>query len=466
MQKRKKIMKIFFVALMLIPLTIVNAATKTETLVEHLKELVKSFDGNVTYEYDTIDIDWTNPNSKYDEVSFSYKDNVIEYNPGKITNYEEAVDVTSHTIYSLYLIEAALRINGYTEKEIEDYFSSETSEFNYERNGIEFKEIGEDQEFTSSDGTSTITAAPRLIRIDVAKANLNTTDEAVTPKSTTINDVVEYLNADSEFKSTEDDGKVIFENEVSIDEDTITISHTYYWDDYYNVSFPCENDIITYEDEEINSYYDAERAGSHHMFAIQIIGEVLKMNGYTTEEIQKFLSSEDSNLSYEKNGIEVKEIGEEKEFTSPDGLSKITTTPMSFKIDLNRANIGDNKYKVLDGANQIISANKELTFRFNIEFAKFKAEGKVYVDGKLVDPSNYTAKEGSTVITFNADYVKKLAANEHTLKVTTNDGEVETKFTITNNPQTGDSIIFYISLLGLSIVGLSVAGLYIKKLFN
>lgn len=465
MKKRIRIMKTFFVALMLIPLTIVNAATKTETLVERLKELAKSFNGNVTYEYDTIDIDWTNPNSQNNEVSFSYKDNVIEYNPGKIENYEEAVEVTSHTMYSLYLIEAALRLNGYTEKEIEDYFSSETSEFNYERNGIELKEIGEDQEFTSSDGTSTITVAPRLIKIDVAKANLNTTDEAVTPKSTTINDIVEFLNNDSEFKSTEDEGKVIFENEVSSDEDTITISHTYYWDDYYNVSFPCENDILTYEDEDINSYYDAERAGSHHMFAMQILAEALKMNGYTTEQVQSFLSSENNDVTYEKNGIEIKEIGEEKEFTSPDGLSKITTTPMSIKIDLNRVRINESSYKVLDGANQIISANKELTFRFNIEFAKFKAEGKVYVDGKLVDPSNYTAKEGSTVITFNADYVKKLSANEHTLKVTTNDGEVETKFTITNNPQTGDSIIFFISLLGLSIIGL-ISGLYMKKRFN
>ena len=382
-----------------------------------------------------------------------------------MTNYEEAVDVTSHTMYSLYLIEAALRINGYTEKEIEDFFSSETNEFIYERNGIEFKEIGEDQQFTSSDGTSTITAAPRLIKIDVAKANLNTTDETVTPKSTTINDIVEFLNNDSEFKSTEDEGKVIFENVVSSDDDTITISHTYYWDDYYSVSFPCENDIITYEDEEINSYYDAERAGSHHMFAIQIIAEALKINGYTTEQVQSFLSSENNDVTYEKNGIEFKEIGEEKEFTSPDGLSKITTTPMSIKIDLNRVKINENSYKVLDGANQIISANKELTFRFNIEFAKFKAEGKVYVDGKLVDPSNYTAKEGSTVITFNADYVKKLAANEHTLKVTTNDGEVETKFTITNNPQTSDNLIFFISLLGFSIVGL-VSSFYMKKRFN
>lgn len=36
---------------------------------------------------------------------------------------------------------------------------------------------------------------------------------------------------------------------------------------------------------------------------------------------------------------------------------------------------------------------------------------------------------------------------------------------ITNNPQTGDNIIFYFSMLGLSIIGLAGTGIYLKK-FN
>ena len=126
-------------------------------------------------------------------------------------------------------------------------------------------------------------------------------------------------------------------------------------------------------------------------------------------------------------------------------------------------------YEVLDGANQTVT-NGELSFRFNIEYSKFLENGKVYIDNNLVNSSNYTSSEGSTIITFNNNYVKTLPASLHTLKITVDDGEVETTFTVANttlNPQTGDNIMLYTSTLGLSIIGLLLAGLYLKKeLFN
>ena len=143
-------------------------------------------------------------------------------------------------------------------------------------------------------------------------------------------------------------------------------------------------------------------------------------------------------------------------------------SPISIKIDLNKANLNMG-YKVLEGANQTITSGKELSFRFNIEYSKFTTDGKVYIDGELVDSANYTSKEGSTIITFNSNYVKTLSTNEHTLKVTVGDGEVETNFTVANpvnNPQTGDNILFYIFMLGFSIVGFVATGLYIKRKFN
>ena len=127
-------------------------------------------------------------------------------------------------------------------------------------------------------------------------------------------------------------------------------------------------------------------------------------------------------------------------------------------------------YKVLDGAKQKfdVSSKKALTFRFDIDFDIFKKSGKVYMDGKLVDAKNYTTKSGSTIITFNDNYTNTLTQGNHTLKVTTDEGEATTTFTITdsvNNPNTGDNILMYVGLLSIS-VGSILVGLKLRKRFN
>lgn len=462
----KKIIKLLLVMVMLIPLTIVNAATKTEELVENLKEMVKSFDGTLTYENDTIEIEWVIQDSNYGELSFNHNGNIIEYNSNEITNYKEAEDSTAHAMYALYLIEAALRINGYSEEEVETYFNTEGNELNYEINGIELKSTGESKQYISEDGSSTITSSPFSIKIDVSKANINnSSDEAFTPTTNTIEDVVNFLKSNQEFTTLEYDGKVYLEHDITNDETTITISHTNYIDNYYNVTFNTEDDIITYEDEEITNYYEAERAISHHMFAMQILNTALKMNGYSEEEIEEYTSNEENSFNFTLNGIEYKEIEEAKDYQSEDGKSSITTPRLSFKIDLKRANLNKEEptYKVERGANQTISTGKELTFKFNIDFAKFQENGKVYIDNNIVDSSNYTAKEGSTIITFKSDYINKLQAKEHNLKVVVDDGAVETSFKIVNNPQTSDNILLYLLIFGLSLIGFIGIGLYIKK---
>lgn len=133
------------------------------------------------------------------------------------------------------------------------------------------------------------------------------------------------------------------------------------------------------------------------------------------------------------------------------------------------------KYKILEGAKQTVNVSnkKELSFRVNIEYAKFKESGKVYIDGKVVDSSNYTVKEGSTIITFNDDYVKNLSVGEHNLKVAVSDGEASTTFSIasnaktdttnSNNPKTGDNIIVYVLVLAISLIGMISAGVLYKK---
>ncbi len=123
-----------------------------------------------------------------------------------------------------------------------------------------------------------------------------------------------------------------------------------------------------------------------------------------------------------------------------------------------------------------------LSFTSNAAFADFI---KVQVDGKDLDASNYTVKEGSTIVTLNAAYLNTLSVGKHTLSIVSANGTATTEFTITaaptgggttpqepdknggdtTNPQTGDSsnMMLWIALLILS-GGASLAVLYRKKL--
>ena len=143
------------------------------------------------------------------------------------------------------------------------------------------------------------------------------------------------------------------------------------------------------------------------------------------------------------------------------------------------------EYKFIEGQEQSfnITTDSKLKFEFNIEYDVFIKQGNVHIDNELVDSSNYALSKGSTIITFNDEYTKLLATGEHTLKVAVNDGEIETKFTITkiespnNNettnptsddttksvttigkssgPKTGDNIVMWASLLVVSMLGLA-----------
>lgn len=127
-------------------------------------------------------------------------------------------------------------------------------------------------------------------------------------------------------------------------------------------------------------------------------------------------------------------------------------------------------------------SNDGLSFTSDAEYADFL---KVRVDGKDLDASNYTVKEGSTIVTLKAEYLNTLSVGRHTLEIESKNGIAKTEFTITavqtgggttpqepdknggdtTNPQTGDSsnMMLWIALLILS-GGASLAVLYRKKL--
>ncbi len=160
-------------------------------------------------------------------------------------------------------------------------------------------------------------------------------------------------------------------------------------------------------------------------------------------------------------------------------------------------------YEVIEGAEQTYTITEDTEARFKIDANYRLFNNKVYVDNILVDDSNYTSESGSTIITFNQDYVDTLSVGEHTLRVAFIDGgEATTTFTVnkkseeiidnneeenidenkdnnnendnsskvenedkkdnSSNPKTGDNIMLYVVIAGIAIIGLG-ATVVIKR---
>ncbi len=169
---------------------------------------------------------------------------------------------------------------------------------------------------------------------------------------------------------------------------------------------------------------------------------------------------------------------------------KNITSNMKIKVVVEKI-----EYKVIEGAEQTYTITEDTEARFRIDADYSLFNNKVYVDNVLVDSSNYTSKSGSTIIVLNKDYVDTLAVGEHTLKVAFADGgEAETTFTIARkvennnnnennnennipskpenkeemkdnslNPKTGDNIMLYVAIAGMSIIGLGATIIVAKK---
>ena len=110
-----------------------------------------------------------------------------------------------------------------------------------------------------------------------------------------------------------------------------------------------------------------------------------------------------------------------------------------------------------------------LSFTSNAEYADFLS---VQVDGKALDASSYTVKEGSTIVTLKPEYLETLSVGKHTLAIVSDIGTASTDFTIkaaasddTQSPQTGNSsnMMLWITLLFVSGTGLFGATAYNRK---
>ena len=124
------------------------------------------------------------------------------------------------------------------------------------------------------------------------------------------------------------------------------------------------------------------------------------------------------------------------------------------------------EYEFLEGENQKYTLNKDSNMTFRID-ANYSLFDKIYIDNELVDISNYKVTEGSTIITFNKEFVSKLSVGKHTLKVMFSNGEASTEFSVVKevveNPKTIDNIEKYIAIGIVAVIGVVGSVLIIKK---
>lgn len=201
---------------------------------------------------------------------------------------------------------------------------------------------------------------------------------------------------------------------------------------------------------------------------------IIKVIGSNDENKATFEILNTSNLKEETfKGFHMKYTGLKLQYDGiEDGVINETRYDYYTRCNYDFVFRYDNEYKVLEGVNQTLRINKikDLIIKIEASFDLFKTNGKVYINDELLDENNYTAKEGSTIITLKEDYLKTLSKGTYTLKVTFDDD----RYAITNffikeeikNPETSDNISNYIII---SITSLLLGGVFIynkNKLFE
>ena len=177
--------------------------------------------------------------------------------------------------------------------------------------------------------------------------------------------------------------------------------------------------------ENIEKKYGFTESGEQ---TISIAGRVPDATGYTlgtvtgnTEIISGASVDQDGNLRFTLNEGEAG-----KKLTLPVTISSANYKDTTVDVIIIQ------EYRIIDGANSSWTQNTDgtIVIRGNGEFSMFHA---VKVDGKVIDPANYEAKEGSTIITLKAEYLKTLAAGSHTFEIVWTDGSAGTDFTVVVN---------------------------------
>lgn len=161
----------------------------------------------------------------------------------------------------------------------------------------------------------------------------------------------------------------------------------------------------------------------------------------------------------------------EPEATEPEATEPEATVPETNKPEANEPEATEPEtveYKITKG-------NKASWYRESTKTLAFTANGKradfvgVKVDGKELKEDDYILGTGNTTVTLKRAFLKALKNGSHTITILFEDGEATGTFRVaegldTTNPETGDSIGLWVTLMGLSAAAAMGLVLFRKKL--
>ena len=238
---------------------------------------------------------------------------------------------------------------------------------------------------------------------------------------------------------------------------------------------------VTAENVEMSNKADLEKAKKDLEKALD------EKNGNYTEEEKTVIEDEIKRIEESLAVIEKVEdvesfVGDLPEGIDPDdkeALAEIETAKAAFegltdyeknlvaeetKAKLEKLLADSVAYAIIKGNGSTWEKGGEdvVSFTFNGLFDKFVC---VKVNGEIVDPKHYEAKSGSTIITFNKDYLETLAVGNYTITAVYSDGEVQGNFEVCSVPSTGtdNGLALYGALAAFNLTALVVVTFVLKK---
>ena len=164
------------------------------------------------------------------------------------------------------------------------------------------------------------------------------------------------------------------------------------------------------------------------------IAELKKDVEYLVTFNQDGVNNYEANLTVSKHIHDLKDEERVNYEDGADGMYSVCQTwPCNYE-ELKEAY--EVVYEITEGADQIITRGQELVVTSSGPITKFQ---ELYIDGNAVGNADYTAEEGSTIITVSSEYLDELDLGEHTIRLAYIDGKATTKFTIEEENLTTDS---------------------------
>ena len=469
----------------------INAATLTvedvSTQFNKIFEDVDGIESIITSKVNTTDNRLDIYSEEKKVFSMVYGDDYLEYNnrSAEITK-ENCMEDFANMIWLGGVIQSVFDLSGYSDKTLKedvDYTNTyDTYGIQLESEKFDFSESDESGNSSSISGdfiryvkialdTEKIDALMAKYGTDIEEDLEESENEEIKNPEKSWDGFVEYFKNSKRLKGFEDVTIVSDDNSL-----TVTIVSD---EKTYDTKYIYENGIVTYSkrgdkffdytlNEIVISYLsDAFKYNYYKLYSyiFDSVGLTIDKNGieysledmYSKEEMDAMV--EEWNKYYESLTEE-----EKAEMQGVGFANELIFTTLKVDIKNGLKTYDESKiawYEIIEGKDQKYEVGKteSLTVRADVDFELFDA---VYVDGKLVDKSNYEAKSGSTIVTLKKEYLDKLSSGEHTIKMTFKDGEfAETKFNIEiKNAATGINLGF--GILSLIII-ISVIGYFLIK---